>query len=325
MNQTKAKEVIPIFFTIDDSYAPYLGVALKSLIANASRDYEYNIHIIHEDLSEENQKILSDMAEEGFHLSFKKMENMMSFMNEITDREENLLRCDYFTMTIYFRIFLADMFPEYDKGIYIDSDIVVPGDISKMYNLDLEDNIIGACPDHSVCDVPELANYMENAIGTSRYKYINSGVLLMNMKKMRDLDFSKKFLKLLNTYHFDCIAPDQDYINAMCMDKILFLDEIWDAMPNDDKPPVENPSLIHYNLFDKPWCYPNIMYEDYFWKYAKQTPYYEWLLNHRDNYPEEQIKSDQKSFNYLVEKADAVPSQEVTFKKVYENGSPIRA
>ena len=43
----------------------------------------------------------------------------------ITDRIENRLRSDYFTMTIYFRIFIPDMYPEYDKAIYIDSDIVV--------------------------------------------------------------------------------------------------------------------------------------------------------------------------------------------------------
>lgn len=319
------KPVIPVFFTIDNSYAPYLGVALKSLIENASRENNYHIHIIHEDLSEENQKILKDMEEDGFEIRFQEMQDMMEFMKLITDREENLLRCDYFTMTIYFRIFLADMFPEYDKGIYIDSDIVVPGDISGLYDHELGDNIIGACPDHSVCDVPPLAHYMEEAVGVNRYQYINSGVLLLNMKKMREIEFSRKFLSLLNTYHFDCIAPDQDYFNAMCKDQILFLDEEWDAMPNDDKPPVENPSLIHYNLFDKPWCYPNIMYEDYFWKYAKKTPYYDELIDFRDNYPEEQKKNDEKSLNYLTEKADVVPDQEVTFKKVFEAGGPIRA
>jgi len=145
------------------------------------------------------------------------------------------------------------MFPEYDKGIYIDSDIVVPGDISELYNIELGDNLIGACSDKSVVDVPELARYMEEAVGVSRYEYINSGVLLMNLKEMRKKEFSKKFLNLLNTYHFDCIAPDQDYLNAMCNGKILYLDEAWDAMPTEGKEPLDNPKLIHYNLFQKPW------------------------------------------------------------------------
>ena len=64
---------------------------------------------------------------------------MKDGMELITDRVENRLRCDYFTLTIYFRLFIPDLFPEYDKGLYIDSDVVVPGDISELYNHDLKD------------------------------------------------------------------------------------------------------------------------------------------------------------------------------------------
>lgn len=62
---------------------------------------------------------------------------MTDTVKSITNREENLLRCDFFTLTIYFRLFLAQMFPQYDKGIYLDSDIVVPGDISQLYQTPL--------------------------------------------------------------------------------------------------------------------------------------------------------------------------------------------
>ena len=61
----------------------------------------------------------------------------------------------------------------------------------------------------------------------------------------------------------------------MCNGKILYLDEAWDAMPTEGKEPLKNPKLIHYNLFQKPWCYDNIQYEEYFWKYAKDSGYYE--------------------------------------------------
>ena len=216
------------------------------------------------------------------------------------------------------------MFPEYDKGIYIDSDIVVPGDISELYNHELGDNLIGACADKSVVDVPELAKYMEEAVGVNRYEYINSGVLLMNLKEMREKEFSKKFLTLLNKYHFDCIAPDQDYLNAMCNGKILYLDENWDAMPTDGKEPLPNPKLIHYNLFQKPWCYDNIQYEDYFWKYAKKTSYYEQIIEFKNNYSEEQKQSDKECLGVLVNKGEKMPDNDITFKKVMERGEKIR-
>lgn len=315
------KNIIPIFFTIDDNYAKYAACAIKSIIVNSSKDYEYNIIIVNQGLTEETKEKLKKLETENFKIIFKEMKEGLS---EITDREENRLRCDYFTLTIYLRLFIADMFKEYDKAIYIDSDIVVPGDISELYNHELSNNIFGACSDLSVQNVPELVNYIENAIGVDRLKYINSGVLLMNLKMMRDLKFSEKFITLLNKYHFDTIAPDQDYINAMCNGKILYLDNTWDAMPNNNTKPLDNPKLIHYNLFQKPWCYDDIQYESYFWKYAKNSGYYDELVKFKANYSDEQKQSDETCLINLINKGNSIPNYELNFKKAHEKYKDIR-
>lgn len=315
------KQIIPVFFTIDDLYAPYLDVALLSLIENASPEYEYRIHVVYSELSEENQQKLKTHEKEGFSISFA---HMQKGLEHIQNRGENLLRCDYFTLTIYLRLFLAEMFPQYDKGIYLDSDIVVPGDISRLYSIELGDNLIGACADHSVSDVPPLARYMEESVGVNRYKYINSGVLLMNFSRLREVGFSGRFLSLLDTYHIDCIAPDQDYLNAMCQGHILYLDACWDTMPAKDKPPVEHPQLIHYNLFDKPWCYDGIQYEEYFWSYAKRSAYYDEIKAHKEGYDEEKQLSDRKSLELMLSKAESIPDNENTFRKLHERGVGIR-
>lgn len=316
-----ANKEIPIFFTIDNSYAPYVSVAIQSIMEKASRDYNYKIIILHQELTEENIAKISSLEKDGFEIKFVYMKDGLE---AITDRVENRLRCDYFTLTIYFRLFIPDMFPEYDKGIYIDSDVVVPGDISELYNHELGDNLIGACSDKSVVDVPELAKYMEEAVGVNKHEYINSGVLLMNLKAMREKEFSKKFLRLLKQYHFDCIAPDQDYLNAMCNGKILYLDEAWDAMPTEGKEPLKNPKLIHYNLFQKPWCYDNIVYEEYFWSYAKKNKYYDQIVEFKSNYSDEQKKSDQECLGVLMNKGGKMPDNDITFKKVMERGEEIR-
>lgn len=312
---------IPVFFTIDDGYAPYLGVALQSIIANASKEYLYKIFIINKELSEINKGKLSAMSNENFDIQFVEMDDCLG---SITDRKENRLRCDYFTLTIYFRLFIPDMFPQYDKGLYLDSDIVVPGDISQLYNLELGDNLVGAANDHSIVDVPELVKYIEQGIGIDRYEYINSGILLMNLKKMREKALSTRFLTLLNTYHFDCVAPDQDYLNAMCHGKIVYLDICWDAMPVKGKEPMETPKLIHYNLFDKPWCYDDVQYEAYFWQYAEKSVFYDEIVDYKNHYSEEQKQSDREHMSLLLHKGNSLPDSEVTFKKMYENGAEIR-
>lgn len=315
---------IPVFLTIDEKYVPYLDVAIRSLIANSNNEDNYIINVLHEKLSEKQVKELqglNDLKENVSVRLFDMKKSLEKGLEQITDREENKLRRDYFTLSIYFRIFIPDIFKEYDKGIYIDSDVVVPGDIAEMYDVELGDNIIGACPDHSIENIEKLRYYLVNSIGVKANEYINSGVLLMNLKKMRELHFSENFLRLLNKYHFFCVAPDQDYINAMCNGKIKYLGEEWDAMPNDARKELKNPKLIHYNLFQKPWCYDNIQYEEYFWKYAKQSPYYDSIVEFKKNYSNEQKKSDSECLGKIVEDAyKQAKEDDNTLKNTFEKG-----
>lgn len=315
------KKEIPVFFTIDNSYAPFLAAALNSAVKNCSKDRQYKAIILHQELTEENKQKLILLATENFKVEFVEMKDGFE---TITDRMSNRLRCDYFTLTIYFRLFIATMFPQYDKAIYIDSDVIVLGDLAEMFDIDIGENYIGACADKSVVDVPELRKYMEQAIGVNANEYINSGVLLMNLKALREKEFDKHFLNLLNTYHFDCVAPDQDYINAICNGKIYYLDEVWDAMPNDNNPPLKNAKLIHYNLFSKPWCYDDIQYGEYFWEYIKNTGYEDFAIKHKKNYSDEQKKSDNECLALIVKRGAEICDQDVTFLKIYNSGVKIR-
>ena len=222
------KTLIPIFFTIDDGYAPYLGVAIKSLIDNASKDYRYRIHIIQEGLTDKYKGYLADMATDDCEIEFCEMRRELDIGS---DFDGHKLRADYFTLTIYYRLFIPEMFPEYDKVIYIDSDVVVPGDISELYNEDLGDNLVGACTDTSILHIPPLVEYTKEAVGMKPGEYCNSGILLMNAKNMRKVRMDEHFLALLNKYQFDTVAPDQDYLNAMCNGKIKHLSDRYDVMP----------------------------------------------------------------------------------------------
>ena len=84
------KTLIPIFFTIDDGYAPYLGVAIKSLIDNASKDYRYRIHIIQEGLTDKYKGYLADMATDDCEIEFCEMEE--SWISEVTSTDTNSVR-----------------------------------------------------------------------------------------------------------------------------------------------------------------------------------------------------------------------------------------
>ena len=176
----------------------------------------------------------------------------------------------------------------------------------------------------SVVDVKILGDYMEEAVGVPREEYINSGILLMNLKKMRQTGMEEHFLSLLNTYHFDCIAPDQDYLNAMCSGKIRYLESAWDAMPTEGKTPMEHPSIIHYNLFSKPWCYDGVQYEEAFWKYARRSGFWEELRAFKDGYSQEAKQEDSRHMDLLLRRAGEIPRGDTTFRKAAERGVKIR-
>lgn len=312
---------IPIFFTIDDGYAPFLAVALHSAIENSNADQSYRAIVLHQELSKENINKIKSLETDHFRIDLIPMK---ANFDALDDRMCNRLRCDYFTLTIYFRLFIPSMFPQYDKGVYIDSDVVLTDDIANLFYTELGDNLIGACNDLSIADVPPLVAYTENAVGVKGNEYINSGVLLMNLKKMRECNLEEHFLNLLNTYHFDTIAPDQDYLNAMCNGKILYLEEGWDTMPNDSRPPLSAPHLIHYNLFSKPWCYDAVQYEDVFWKYAEGSGYLDEIHAYKKAYSDEKKKADRECMELLVCRGTEIPENAITFKKLYDKGVKIR-
>lgn len=315
------REVIPIFYAIDDGYAKFVAVSIKSLIDNASGDYNYDINVIYENLSLENASKLKSLETDNVKIILTEMNQNLSM---ITDKLGNRLREYTFTLTIFFRIFIPCMFPKYDRCIYIDADTVISGDISKLYNEDIGDNYLGCIIDKSTIDNETLATYFEEVVGIPRDKYINSGVLLMNCKKLREKKIDEKFLRLYTKYGFDVIAPDQDYINAMCYGNMQYLSDIYDAMPNPNNKEVENPIIIHYNLFLKPWQYENVQYYDYFWKYAPLTPFYDEILEVKNAYTDEKREQDSKWMALMVKRAEDLVGTTPTLKEVFESGKETR-
>ena len=317
----KSNNEIPVFFTVDEKYAALCGVAIHSLIAKCNPNRRYRIVVLHDHVSHGSQCLIMRMATDNVSIEFREMKR--SFEG-ITGRIGDCLRADYFTLTIYYRLFIPEMFPEYDKGVYIDSDVVLNADIAELYDTEMGTNLIGACPDWSVQNVPPLCRYIEEAIGVPHAEYINSGILLMNLAELRRVELGKRFMELLNKYHFDCIAPDQDYLNALCRGRITFLGEEWDAMPKDYGEPLAEPKLVHYNLFAKPWMYDGIWYADLFWKYADESGYGDSFRLYKAGYTEDKQESDRRCLEYLCQRGASIPEQEVTFKKIFNTGKEAR-
>lgn len=281
------KKQIPIFFAVDDNYVPCLAVALQSLIDNSSKNYYYYIRVLYTNIKWKNQKIIKKMQQENIRIDF------VNVSKQINKVKQQLYTRDYFSAATYFRLFIPELYPQYNKVLYLDCDIVVLDDVADLYNIDLEDNLIAAAPDGVINDLEPFREYAEKVVGVSSYKhYFNAGVIVMNLEEMRKFKFMNKFLYSLETIKFR-VAQDQDYLNRLCKGRVKIISDVWNRMPlRGDKILRKRLKLIHYNMANKPWHFDDVLYQEFFWKYAEETVFYDKLLKTRDTYPEEKKKKD---------------------------------
>ena len=286
------QNTIPVFFAADEYYMPFLAVALTSIKKYASADKEYKIHVLCTGIEEEKQKPVLAMQTENIKISFENISDKAAQIYSV-------MRCrDYYTSAIYFRLFIPDLFPQYDKAIYLDCDTVLLDDIAKLYEVNIGDNYIGAVADQAVAAVPEFREYTKNALDVDAENYFNSGVIVLNLKQLRGIDFYKTFYGILSSYDF-IVAPDQDCLNLICKNKVYFYGAEWNRMPigGMDKEP---PKLIHYNLAMKPWHYDGVLFEEYFWEFAKQTEYYEDILAQKEAFTPAMAERDKVGGEKLI-------------------------
>lgn len=310
----KNNKEIPIFFAVDDNYAPFLAVALQSIKDNSSKNYNYSVFILNAGLSEDIKRKLAAMNDKNYSVSF------VNVQSELMKIDNKLHTRDYYTKSTYYRLFIQKLFPQYDKAIYLDSDIVVTEDISKLYNIELGTNLVAGAIEDVMTNVDIFGRYVEQCLGISRYKFFNAGVLLINLKLFRDENVEGQFVELLTKYKFS-VTQDEDYLNVICKDRVHYLDDGWNRSPMenlnfDDK----NIKIVHYKINMKPWHYDNIKYENLFWEYAKETSFYNDIKKIKETYSQEQIKRDTISYQNLEKLAQTEIDREDTYFKVISKG-----
>ncbi len=286
MNKKLYKGEIPVFFAVDYKYAPMLGVTIKSMLQNASQDYFYKIYVLTTSLDQ-------DLREKVAQSVFGNASIEFISLKEKLDSYSNMFHLrDYYSQETYFRLFIASLYPEYDKVLYLDSDLLILDDISKMFNADLGDNLLGATVEETVLTINEFGEYVEKALGVQRQNYFNAGIIVINTKKYREEKIQEKFVSLLNRFPFR-IAQDQDYLNVLCKDRVTYFDLGWNKTSFENTA-FDNKDLkiVHYKMMWRPWKYDGITYGDIYWEYADKTAFAQTLRQMKENYSDEEKAKD---------------------------------
>ena len=284
------KNNIPVVFATDDNFVPYIGVAIKSLIENASEENNYDVVILYADIDEYNIKRLKTLEQENVSVRFYHMTDLME------EYKEHWFVHWAYSQATYYRFFIQKIFKDYSKVLYLDGDIIILDDIANLYNIDIEDNYLIGVQDIS----QQMTGYIgekfrEDILHIDREKYINTGVLSLNIKKLQEIDFTQLCIDTLKKITKPPFQ-DQDIINYIANGHIKYISHDYNLLWNcihfykDSKERIkpeiyekfikawETPKIIHYAGAYKPWKQPWLYYSEYFWKYARQTIFYEEII-----------------------------------------------
>jgi len=290
-----SKPIVPVFFATDDGYVKFLHVAIHSLVVNTTKNYQYNIHILCNGMTEANKKSFEVFNRENIHV-------IVEDLSEEVQKRIHLMPGKHFggEMT-YFRAFIPRLFPQYDKAVYLDVDITINADIAEFYNVAMGDNYICGTMEFVTKNVPPFVDYVEKFVGVSADCYINAGIIVMNCKQLREIKFEETFFDMFSKVELH-VDPDQCVLNFICRnDSVVLPNSDWNEQPlagrNRD---LKDVKLVHYHFTSKPWMFDNIMYEELFWEHAKNTMFYQDILDFKKTVTEEVKDAAERKGEFLA-------------------------
>lgn len=201
-------KIFPIVFTGDANYIKYISVTMASIMSNADKNVFYKFFILSDEVDEETQFLLKNWINKYSNFSLE-----IIIMNELS--QKSFFVNSRHGKGAYYLLYIPKIFRDYERVLYLDGDIIVNYDISEMLDMDFDDNIVMGVTDY-VCDFvnSDMAGYKDYFYNTLKLKepqkYINSGVVLFNTKKIAKLGLEDEFINIIDIikepkHHDQCL------------------------------------------------------------------------------------------------------------------------
>ena len=196
--------IVNVVYATDYNYLRYTIVSMYSMLTNLSKDYSCNIYIL----------VPKDMPDKTESVIKESLSSFSNYTIEIirmgSEFDSATISIQHITTPTYYRLLLPDILKTEKKCIYIDGDTIVCGDISELYSIDLEGNYIGGVKSIGFSKKEKETRKRLSISGEATFVYVNAGVLLIDLEKMRMDDLCTKMMELIPE-HF--AVQDQDIIN----------------------------------------------------------------------------------------------------------------
>ena len=259
---------IPVVMTMDDNYVSQIKVVIYSMRKHTLDEIFLNVTVLCD-------RKLSDIVKKEM-VSFA--ETMKNITIDFVEINETALLCaksvGHVHVCSYYRLLIGDVIDD-DKCIYLDGDIVVLCDLSELYNIDVQDCYMAGVRDIGFVMDPDWKMYhMKKYRFSTMNDYINAGVLVLNLKKMRDENIRTLFIdEVKNDYYY----MDQDIINKVCYGKIQIIDPAYNCFHkysekcNYSWKSDLKTKIIHYAGPYKPWDNLKVRYANIWWQIANRA------------------------------------------------------
>lgn len=202
---------VNLLFSIDNTYVDPLITTLYSIASNHSK-VKFKVYLLYKESLERLEELQNFCHHYQLDLIPIKIEEQMVFNDAPVSKR--------YPETIYYRLLAHEWLPKsVTKILYLDADILCINDLTELYQLEIDDYLCAAAS-HT-----KLTN-MTNVINKVRLKnyeaesYYNSGVLLMNVEKMRKEIAPKEIFNFIDANSLTLFLPDQDILNGLYGDKI---------------------------------------------------------------------------------------------------------
>lgn len=285
-SKAPTKNTIPIAMATDRNYVYPTIVAMVSMLENKKSNTYFDFYIMTSgDIGFEKNYInkLNTLYPNDCKINIIDMKKRFS---------SSFIAPGHITTPTYYRLALPSLLTQYNKVLYLDGDILVRTDLSDLYNTDISGYYIGAVKDFGeiLWTLPGgwFPDYAKRLGIRDGNQLINAGILVMNLKKMRDENLEKAFYGYIpKLKQRGILLNDQDVLNATCYDKIKFLSPTYNAMqhfgfnydiiphlftcydPYEFKEACENPKIVHFTSPNKPWKNSNMRFYGEWNKYRQ--------------------------------------------------------
>jgi lipopolysaccharide biosynthesis glycosyltransferase len=270
-----------VVLAADENFAMPLAATVRSALDNLAADRKLRIFVLDGGLSDATKQRLERSWPSGrYQLAWVDVDpSQVRHMPITADKHLNHIT--------YYRVLMPWVVPqEIERAVYLDSDMIVLADLSRLWDDGLHGDVCRAAQDSGVpCIDPRvaLANYRRcrRHLGSStpvpNYRelgldpaapYFNAGVLIVDLPRWRNADLTNRVLACLEQNRPYVRWSDQYALNVVLTGGWGQLDPRWNqganifAFPSWSQSPFDrqtfeqlrdDPYIVHFTTRYKPW------------------------------------------------------------------------